>query len=286
MNKSYNDEINKKQQRRNAHFVGKITNKNLFCLFCSKVLFDPILLPCSCGTTVCKSCMLNWVSEKGTIICPYDQKILHNGLVDFFVNNLIPNRQLQGCINQLEITCMNNNKCESEDPLVKCNWVGKLSKWETHSVNGCQCRMDVNPSIKFDHAKMLYCVIFWEMIDFSLSNSQDGSCVIVNKDQVLLMNKRHVMFLKEGDFVNEARNTFINSSTVKFYGKDHKVAEAEIQQLLANGRVTISFQKGDLRRRLDMLIENKDWHQKIFWLQQKAGTDVSHKEEKTCCVRE
>ena len=145
------------------------------------------------------------------------------------------------------------------------------------------------------------------MIDFSLSNSQDGSRVIVNKDQVLLMNKRHVMLLKEGDFVIEARNTFINSSTVKFYGKDHKVAEAEIQQLLHKGRVTITFQKGHLRRRLDYLIENNDQIQKAFadkassatqaresyyknllkqkedeisWLQPKAGIDMSQEEEK------
>ena len=125
--------------------------------------------------------------------------------------------------------------------------------------------MDVNQSIKFDHPETLFCATFHrQMIDFSLSNSQDGSRVIVNKDQVLSMNERHVMLLKEGDFVIEARNTFINSSTVKFYGENHKDAETEIQRLLHKGRVTITFQKGHLRRRLDTLIENNDQIQKAF----------------------
>ena len=144
MTPKYKNETKQKRLRRNENFVGDISNKEgLFCLICCEVLFDPILLPCSCGTTVCKMCMLNWVSEKGTVICPYDQKILHNGSVESFRKNLIPNRHVQRCINQLKIHCM-NNKGEPEDLLLECDWVGKLSEWETHSVNGCRCCMDVN----------------------------------------------------------------------------------------------------------------------------------------------
>ena len=164
---------NLKRLHRNANFVldvGKF-NKDLICLFCSKVLFDPISLPCSCSTTVCKSCMLNWVSEKGMVICPTDRKILHNRSVDSFVNNLIPNRHVKGCINQLEITCMNNHECQPEDLLLKCGWKGKLSQWETHSANGCRCRKDVNRSIIFDHSESVFVVTFKQKIDFSFSNS-------------------------------------------------------------------------------------------------------------------
>ena len=213
---------------------------------------------------------------------------------------------MQRCINRLTIHCL-NNEGDPDNLFVECGWLGKLSDWETHSVNGCQCRMDVDQSIKFDHPETFFCATIRQMIDFSLSNSQDGSSVIVNKDQVLMMNERNVMLLKEGDFVINARNTFINSSTVKFCGKDHKVAEVEIQQLLHKGCVTITFQKGHLRRRLDRLIENNDQIQKAFAdkansatraresyyknllqkkqdeisrLQLKAGTDMSQEEEK------
>ena len=110
--------------------------------------------------------------------------------------------------------------------------------------------------------------------------------MIVDKDHMLLMNERQVRLLKEGDFVLEARNTFIDSSTVKFGGKNHKVAEAEIQQLLAKGQVTITFQKGHLRRRLDTLIEeNKDRYENRIQATESYYKElVGKKQEEIMCL--
>ena len=88
-------------------FVNQPSN-SLYCQICQKLFHDPVI-SIRCGHTFCRPCLENHVGTRAILDCPVDNKSID-------VNSLVPNRALQGQLEDLLIYCRHSlHRVDSDD---------------------------------------------------------------------------------------------------------------------------------------------------------------------------
>lgn len=81
---------------------------SLFCSLCQKLFQDPVI-SIGCGHTFCRNCIDNRLLVMTHLTCPVDN-------VRIELNNIVPNRAVQGQLEDLLIYCCHGlNRTDSDD---------------------------------------------------------------------------------------------------------------------------------------------------------------------------